>query len=50
MDGKTFRNLIDEIENILWSYGDELEWFRIYTPDEGKYSLEMEIKRKENDV
>lgn len=48
MDGNTFRNLIDEIENILWGYGDELEWWRIYTPDEGTY--ELEIKRKENDI
>ena len=44
MDGKKFYNLIDDIENMLWIYGDDIEWWRIYTPDEGKYELEIKLK------
>ena len=36
--------LIDEIEKILWIYGDEIEWWCIYATDEGKYELEIKLK------
>ena len=44
MNEKTFYNIIDEIENILWMYSDDIEWYRIYTPDECKYELEIKLK------
>lgn len=44
MDGKKFYNLVDEIENMLWLYGDELEWLGIYSPYECEYKLEIKLK------